>query len=68
MQMNDFVGNILQIGDDVAFTEYNRHALTRGVVSGFSKGMGMVEISYTTPGGNARKTKKTSGYVMKVVK
>lgn len=68
MQMNDFVGNTLQIGDDVAFTEYNRHALTRGVVSGFSKGMGMVEISYTTPSGNARKTKKTSGYVMKVVK
>lgn len=68
MQMDDFVGNALQIGDEVAFTEYNRHALTRGVVSGFSKSMGMVEISYNTPSGTSRKTKKTSGYVMKVVK
>lgn len=67
MQMNDFVGKALSVGDDVAFTEYNRHALTRGVVVGFSKGMGMVEIEYTLHG-QIRKTKKTSGYVMKVVK
>lgn len=65
--MNDFVGNPLEVGDEVAFTEYNRHALTRGTVVGFSKGMGMVEIKYTTHG-RTRKTKKTSGYVMKVVK
>lgn len=65
--MQDFVGNDLAIGDSVAFTEYNRHALTRGTVVGFSKGMGMVEIEYLLHG-QTRKTKKTSGYVIKVVK
>lgn len=65
MQMNDFIGNELAIGDKVAFTEYNRHALTRGTVVGFSKGLTMVVIEYTTYG-EIRETKKTSDYVIKV--
>lgn len=65
--MQDFVGNELSVGDDVVYTEYNRHALTLGKVIGFSKGLAMVEIEYTSCG-QTRKTKKTTGYVMKVVK
>lgn len=68
MEMNDFVGNPLAIDDEVVFTEYNRHGMTRGKVIGFSKSLNMATIEYTTEGGSTRKTKKTSGYVVKVVK
>lgn len=68
MEMNDFVGNPLAIGDEVVFTEYNRHGMSRGKIIGFSKALNMASIEYTTDGGSVRKTKKTSRYVVKVVK
>ncbi|AEZ66214.1 hypothetical protein EXT67_20705 [Pectobacterium atrosepticum] len=68
MQMNDFVGNPLTIGDEVVFTEYKRHGMTCGKIIGFSKTLHMAIIEYTSEGGSVRKTKKTSGYVVKVVK
>lgn len=67
--MLDFVGNQLEIGDDVVFTEYTRHGMTRGTVIGFSKTLSMVTIEYVSSlSGSLKKTKKTSGYVVKVVK
>lgn len=68
MTMNDFIGKTLQVGDEVVFTEYNRHGMSRGKIIGFSKALNMAIIEYTTDGGSVRKTKKTSGYVMKVIK
>lgn len=68
MQMNDFVGKPLAIDDEVVFTEYNRHGMTCGKIIGFSKTLHMAIIEYTSEGGSIRKTKKTSGYVVKVVK
>lgn len=65
--MQDFLGNTLEVGDAVVFTEYNRHGLTRGTVVGFNKAMNMVEVEYTKIGyANPAKTKKTSGYIIKV--
>ena len=68
MHMNDFVGKPLEIGDDVVFTEYNRHGMSRGTITGFSKSFQMAVIEYATDSGSIRKTKKTSGYLLKVVK
>lgn len=68
MEMNDFVGKPLAIDDEVVFTEYNRHGMTRGKIVGFSKSLHMAIIEYISEGGSVRKTKKTSGYVVKVVK
>lgn len=68
MEMNDFVGNPLAIDDEVVFTEYNRHGMIRGKIIGFSKSLNMATIEYTAEGGSTRKTKKTSGYVVKVAK
>lgn len=68
MQMNDFVGNPLSVGDEVVFTQYSRHGVTRGKIVGFSKALHMAIIEYSYDGNYVRKTNKTSGYVVKVVK
>lgn len=66
MTMNDFIGKTLEVGDEVVFTEYNRHGLSRGVVVGFSKGLNMAVVEYTRLSGVVSKTKKTSDYLVKV--
>lgn len=68
MQMNDFVGQPLAIGDEVVFTEYNRHGLTKGKIVGFSKSLNMAVVEYDRSVLGPKKTKKTSDYLVKVVK
>lgn len=68
MQMNDFVGQPLAMEDEVVFTEYNRHGLTKGKIVGFSKSLNMATVEYDRPGLGPKKTKKTSDYLVKVVK
>lgn len=65
MQMNDCVGKPLAIGDEVVFTEYNRHGMSVGKIIGFSKGLQMATVEYID-GGSVKKTKKTSGYLVRV--
>lgn len=63
--MRDVVGKELAVGDDVIFTAYNRHGLTKGKVLKFSTGDAMVVVEYDHYG-HKRTTKKTSDYVVKV--
>lgn len=67
MQMNDFLGNLLSVGDEVVFTSYNEHGLTRGKIISFSKALNMAVIEYNRPVLGLKKTRKTSGYIVKVV-
>ncbi len=66
--MKDFLGNDLDVGDDVIFTEYNRHGLTRGKITKFSKGIGSQAVIEYNAYGQPRKARKTSDYIIKVVK
>lgn len=57
--MKDAQGTELQVGDTVAFTEYNRSGLSFGTVVRFTKTMIVVLR-------NSRQYRKTQDYVVKV--